>query len=63
MLESLYKAYILSLEVLSNFIIYFQDNNSYIIYSLINVLVNILNCLYKCINLNVNIRAELLKEV
>jgi hypothetical protein len=62
-LESLRRAHIPSLEVLGNLIVRSRDSNSRTIRSLINVLVNILNCLYGCTNLDVNMRAELLEEV
>jgi hypothetical protein len=61
--ESLYRAHIPSLEVLDNLIIYFRDNYGYMVYFFINILIDILNYLYKYINLNINIRAEFLEEV
>jgi hypothetical protein len=62
-LESLHRAYVPSLEVLGNLIVRSRDGYSRTVRSLINVLVDILNCLYGYINLNVNIRVELLEEV
>jgi hypothetical protein len=53
--ESLYRAYILSLEVLGNLIIRFRDGNDYIICLFIDILIDIFDCLYGYINLNINI--------
>jgi hypothetical protein len=61
--ESLYRAYIPSLEVLGNLIIYSRNSNGYIIRSFINIFIDIFDYLYGYINLDINIRVELLEEV
>jgi hypothetical protein len=61
--ESLYRAYIPSLEVLGNLIIRSRNGNGYIIRPFIDILVDILDYLYGYTNLNINIRAELLEKV
>jgi hypothetical protein len=48
---------------LGNLIIRSRDGYSYTVHSLINILIDILNYLYRYTNLNINIRVELLEEV
>jgi hypothetical protein len=45
-LERLYKANILSLNVTGDFIVRSRDRNCYTVRSFINVLVDVLDCLY-----------------
>jgi hypothetical protein len=61
--ESLYRAYIPSLKVLGNLIIRSWDYNSYTVRSFIDILVDILDYLYRSTNLDINMGAELLEEV
>jgi hypothetical protein len=55
LLNSLIGAHVIGIDVIGNFIIYIYNANYYIVPSLIHVLINILNRLYRRVNLNVNI--------
>jgi hypothetical protein len=61
--ESLCRAYIPSLEVLGNLIVRSRDGNGRTIRPFIDILIDILDCLYRYTNLDVNMQAELLEEV
>ena len=61
--ESLRRTNVSYLDIAGNLVIRSQDHNRRTVRSLINVLVDVLDCLYGGTDLHVNMRAELLKEV